>query len=218
MLHSRRLIHRDVTVGNIRLTGEGRAKLLDFGALASFGKLSNITGTPPTTSPRSAGASSSLDQRVDLYSLGATAYYALCGRHAYPANTLALLPATWAPGRPPPPSTYVRDIPPELDELVLALVDLDPASRPSTAAEVMDRLGAIAGIPPEHDLRVQHSYLHGARVVGRDAERKQLQARLSHYPAGGVGGVLIEGASGLGKTFLLEDIPCSAPRLRGAPT
>ena len=32
LLHSRRLIHRDVTVGNIRLTGEGRAKLLDFGS------------------------------------------------------------------------------------------------------------------------------------------------------------------------------------------
>lgn len=213
LLHSRRLIHRDVSVGNIRLTGEGRAKLLDFGALVSFGKPGNITGTAPTTAPEALELKA-LDQRVDLYSLGATAYHALCGRHAYPAKTLALLPAMWAQGRPPPPSTHVPDIPPELDELVLTLLDLDPASRPSSAAEVMDRLGAIAGIPPDYDERVQRSYLYGAQLVGREAERQQLEARFSQALTGGAG-VVIEGASGLGKTCLLEDTLQRA-RLAGA--
>ena len=45
-----------------------------------------------------------LDQRVDLYALGATAYYALCGPARLSGNDARLLPATWAQGRPPPPS------------------------------------------------------------------------------------------------------------------
>lgn len=214
LLHSRRLIHRDVTVGNIRLTGEGRAKLLDFGTLVSFGKAPNIAGTAPTLAPE-ALERKALDQRVDLYALGATAYYALCGRHAYPAKSFAVLPATWAQGRPAPPSSHIPDIPPELDELVLALLDLDPASRPASAAEVMDRLGAIAGIAPDYDQRVQRSYLHGAQLVGRDSERAQLEARISLAFLGTGGGILIEGASGLGKSFLLDDTLQRA-RLSGA--
>jgi len=109
----------------------------------------------------------------------------------------------------------VGGIPAELDELVLALIDLDPDSRPSSAAEVMDRLGAIAGIAPDYDERVQRSYLHGAQLVGRDAERQWLTARLNQAFEGGGNGVLIEGPSGLGKSSLLEDILRRA-RLAGA--
>ncbi|HEY6880855.1 MAG TPA: serine/threonine-protein kinase, partial [Polyangiales bacterium] len=46
LLHSRRLLHCDVSVANIRLTGEGRARLMDFGTLASFGRASVIAGSP----------------------------------------------------------------------------------------------------------------------------------------------------------------------------
>ena len=78
-------------------------------------------------------------------------------------------------GPRPPAATFqvVPDIPRELDELVLALLDLDRMSRPASAAEVMDCLGAIAGLAPDQDQRVQRSYLYSAEVVGRDAERRR---------------------------------------------
>src|SRR5262245_53475904 len=79
LLHSRRLLHCDVTVANIRLTSEGRAKLLDFGTLASFGRNTVLAGTPPTMAPEIL-AREELDQCVDLYALGGTAYYALTGQ------------------------------------------------------------------------------------------------------------------------------------------
>lgn len=214
LLHSRRLLHCDVSAANIYLTGEGRAKLLDFGTLASFGRNAIIAGSPAIMAPEVL-AREELDQRVDLYALGATAYYALCGRHAFAANSIALLPEAWRKGRPPSPSTYDPSIPRELDELVLALLDHDRASRPSSAAELIDRLGAIAGLVPDQDPRVQRSYLYSTELVGRDAERKALAEHLKRASAGRGGGALIEGAPGLGKSFLLEDIAQKA-RVAGA--
>ncbi|HEY6878021.1 MAG TPA: protein kinase [Polyangiales bacterium] len=214
LLHSRRLLHCDVSVANIRLTQGGRAKLLDFGTLASFGRSAVIAGSPPGIAPEVLHRED-LDQRVDLYALGATAYYALCGRHAYPVAMLALLPTAWEQGRPPPPSATAPDIPRELDELVLSLLDLDRMSRPASAAEVIDRLGAIAGLAPDQDQRIQRSYLYSADVIGRDGERKQLDELFRHALSVGGGGALIAGAPGQGKTFLLEDFAQRA-RVAGA--
>ena len=128
---------------------------------------------------------------------------------------ISLLQATWAQGRPPAPSKYVPEIPRELDELVMSLLDLDWMSRPASAAEVMDRLGAIAGLASDEDQRVQRSYLYSAEVVGRDAERKALGARLEQALSSRGGGALIEGGQGLGKSFLVEDLAQRA-RVAGA--
>ena len=64
-----------------------------------------------------APALAELDQRVDLFALGATAYYALCGRAAYPATSLKQLPGLWAQHKPLPPSAHVAGIPEALDSL-----------------------------------------------------------------------------------------------------
>ncbi|HEY6878887.1 MAG TPA: protein kinase [Polyangiales bacterium] len=214
LLHSRRLIHCDVSVANIWLTKENRAKLLDFGALANFGRNSVIAGSPPTTAPEVLAAEE-LDQRVDLYALGASAYFALTRRHAYPASTLASLPVMWAQGRPVPPSTYVPGIPPELDELVLGLLEHDRMLRPGSAAEVIDRLEAIAGLTPDQDSRVLRSYLHSRVVVARDAEQTLLTDKLKRALSGRASGVLIEGTTGLGKSLLLSGLEQQA-RMMGA--
>ncbi|HEY6881516.1 MAG TPA: protein kinase, partial [Polyangiales bacterium] len=214
LLHSRRLLHCDVSVANIWLTKENRAKLLDFGALANFGRNSILAGSPPTTAPEVL-VGDELDQRVDLYALGASAYFALTRRHAYPATTLALLPAMWQQGRPAAPSKYAADIPPELDELVLALLECDRMLRPGSAAEVIDRLEAIAGLTPDADPRVLRSYLQSTVMVGRDAQRKLVEDKLKQALAGRATGVLIEGTTGLGKSLLLSELDQQA-RMAGA--
>src|SRR5258708_30505932 len=73
LLHARRLLHRDLSPGNVRMTTDGRCKLIDFGALAAFGTPPFIVGTPPVVPPE-ALAGAPLDQRSDLYELGALAY------------------------------------------------------------------------------------------------------------------------------------------------
>ncbi len=214
LLHSRRLVHRDVTPRNIRLTSEGKAKLIDFGTLASFGKCSVIAGTPTSIAPE-ALQGDDIDHRVDLFALGAASYYALTGRHAYPATDLDDLAATWGRGAPAPPSTHCHGIPEKLDELVLSLLSLDRALRPSSAAEVMDRIGAIAGLPPEKDTRIARSYLVSQELIGRERELTRVAARLERAIGAHGSAVVFEAERGLGKTALLDRIASDA-RVRGA--
>jgi tRNA A-37 threonylcarbamoyl transferase component Bud32 len=214
LLHSRRLIHRDVSPGNIRLTSEGRAKLIDFGTLTSFGNSSVVAGTPSGVAPEALGGVG-LDHRTDLYALGATAYYALTGRHAYPARNLRDLGAVWANGAPPPPSSLVPGIPSELDELVLSLISLDQSVRPSSDAEVIDRLGAIAGLPPEEDQLVAESYLVSPDLVGRAKQLARLRSRLDRAIGGRGSALFVEALRGHGRSTLLRRVESDA-RVQGA--
>jgi serine/threonine protein kinase len=52
VLHARRLVHRDLSPGNLWRTPGGRIKLIDFGALAPFGVAREVVGTPPFVDPR----------------------------------------------------------------------------------------------------------------------------------------------------------------------
>src|SRR5262249_52509919 len=47
IIHSRRLIHADLSPRNVRCTADGRAKLLDFGAMMPMGPPRHLAGTPP---------------------------------------------------------------------------------------------------------------------------------------------------------------------------
>jgi hypothetical protein len=199
LLHARRLLHRDVSPRNVRRTSDGHCKLIDFGAMIPFGTPANVTGTPPCIAPE-ALQGGALDQRSDLYSLGAVLYFALTGRHAYPANELRALPESWQRGAP----QRIPDLPEALEDLLLALLDLDPMKRPASAAEVIDRLSAIGGLPAEDNLAVGRSFLVSSQLIGRTRECSQLQARLTQAADGRGFAALISGAAGSGKTRMLS--------------
>ena len=112
LLHARRLLHRDVTPRNVRVTAQGRAKLIDFGALCSFGRAPNVLGTAPCVPPEALSLAG-LDQRSDLFALGAVAYFVLTGRHAYPATQFSDLQRAWSePVAPPEPRPTHHGTPP----------------------------------------------------------------------------------------------------------
>src|SRR5882672_313011 len=147
LLHARRLLHRDLSPGNVRVTPDGRCKLLDFGALAAFGNSRLVVGTPPAIPPEALNGAP-LDQRADLYALGALAYWMLTERHAYPARQISELHEIWK-AEPPAPSALVAGIPKELDALVSSLLSADPLARPASAAEVIARLNIVGELAPE---------------------------------------------------------------------
>jgi hypothetical protein len=218
LLHAHRLLHCDLTPRNVRATSDGRCKLIDFGALAPFGTPQVLVGTPPFVPPESLRGLA-LDQRADLFSLGALAFFLLTRTHAYPAKGLEQLESLW---RSPPAAPSVRGeqrslepIPAELDVLVLSLLSLDPLVRPASAAEVIERLEAIAELTPDPGPWMAQSYLTSAQMVGRARElgrAKELAAR-SVEGAGGV--MTLEHAAGAGGTRLLTEIGIEA-RLAGA--
>lgn len=220
LLHARRMLHRDLSPRNVRVTSEDRAKLIDFGGLTIFGVPDVVVGTPPCIPPEALNYTS-LDQRADLYSLGALAYWLLTGRHAYPAREMTALPEAWR-GVPVPPSELattlelsVPPIPRELDELVTALLTLNPMGRPASAAEVIDRLEQIGGLERDSDEAASQSYLLGVVSVGRERERERLSKRLSSALEGEGAGIVLEGQSGMGGTQLLSELTVEA-QLAGA--
>jgi serine/threonine protein kinase len=140
LIHTQRLLHRDITPRNVRVTPDGHCKLIDFGAIAGFGPAVDLVATPAYSAPE-VMRRLSLDQRSDLFALGALGYFALTGRHVFGAQRLDDLELLW---RSPPtaPSKLVGAVPPALDSLILALLSMDPQSRPSSAAAVIDQLTA----------------------------------------------------------------------------
>src|SRR4029077_10955991 len=187
---------------NVRSAHDGSAKLIDFGALAPMGPTTQIVGTAPFVPPEVLHRSA-LDARTDLYSLGATFYFALTGRLAYPARDFGKLPEVWAV-RPPPPSSIVADIPPALDVLVMALIGLDPAVRPRSAFEVMQRLCAIAGLPRDESLDVSQAYLSMPVMVGRDDALVRLRARIKQMLTSRGGALSVQGPAGIGRSRMLD--------------
>jgi hypothetical protein len=213
LLHSRRLLHRDLTPLNIRCTRDGNAKLFDFGSMAHTGVSKHIVGTPPFVAPE-ALAGQVLDARTDLFALGATAYYALTGRHAFPARSLAGLADVWQ--KPlTPPAQHIAGIPAAFDDLIMSLLQLDPSHRPATAAEVMERLSAIAGSSLDESLLVQRAYLATPTLVGREDSLARARKHLARGERGKGGALIIQGPVGVGRSRFLDACALEA-KLSGA--
>jgi serine/threonine protein kinase/tetratricopeptide (TPR) repeat protein len=202
LLHSRKQLHGDLSPRNIRCTKDGKAKLMDFGAMVSMGVSRQIVGTLPTMSPEVLNLLN-LDARTDIYSLGATAYFAITGRHAFPARHFYQLNDMWR-SQPILPSALVDGIPQELDDLVMSMISSVPSARPSSTAEIFDRLMAIASLEPEEKLVVSRSYLTTPIMVGRSElqhrVRKTLLARTSRKGSS----ILVTGPSGVGRSRFLD--------------
>lgn len=203
-LHARQLLHRDVAPRNVRCTEDGRAKLLDFGMLSTMGVSHEVVGTLPSIAPEML-LGLPMDGRADLFGLGALSFWLLTGRHPQRVRSLDDLMRN---GRrpPPPPSIVVPEIPPALDDLVLSLLCAEPLGRPSHAAEVIERLGAVAELPPAPQLGVAQGYVSSAAMVGRERELELARKRIERARDGQGGALVIEGRSGMGKTRLLREI------------
>jgi hypothetical protein len=179
VLHARGLLHRDVHYRNVRCTSDGRARLLDFGTLSTFGAASDIAGMAPFVAPE-ALRGQPLDARCDLYSLGCLTYWVLVGEHAYPAYKHDELEALWARGTPRL-SERLPDAPAALDALLASMMAMDPIARPGSAAEVIHRLGAIAGLPESEPIAVGRSYLQSPRLVGRQRELERFRLAVGQH-------------------------------------
>lgn len=205
LLHTRQLVHGDPSPHNVRLTPDGRAKLLDFSALTSFGATPDPDPelAPPRLPPEAARGEP-LNAQSDLYGLGRLAYWLLTGQQVAPAREVIDRPSRYAP-----------DLPAELDALVMSLLDHTPARRPSSAADVIEQLGTMAGLDPEATAEGWQSYLSHPRLVGRDRELQRLRSHFGRALRGDGNAVLIEGKAGTGLSRLLAEAEIEA-ELQGA--
>jgi serine/threonine-protein kinase len=154
--HACGLIHRDIKPANIYICRMGLeydfVKVLDFGLVAFHDSHSTRTtaidenrmtaGTPAFMAPETILGDHEVDQRADVYAFGCVAYYLLTGQLVFEAPTQIKLLLEHVHAAPTPPSarTELR-IPRELDELVLACLQKDPARRPQNASELLALVG-----------------------------------------------------------------------------
>jgi eukaryotic-like serine/threonine-protein kinase len=147
--HSVGLIHRDIKPANIFAAQRGGvydvAKLLDFGLVkeriaeskgrkTSYGSFS---GTPLFMSPEQASAYEDVDERSDIYSLGAVAYYLLTGQPPFTGTSVLELLNAHRSKEVTPPSQLNPTIPLDLEQSILKCMAKNPANRFQDAASLM---------------------------------------------------------------------------------
>ena len=154
--HAAGVVHRDLKPSNIRLTPEGRVKVLDFG-LAKILEgadlhrdhpptfqttIGSMLGTAPYMAPEQLFGRA-VDERTDQFSLGVVLYQMATGKVPfYGRNIVEVLQAVSGKAAVPP-SRLNPEIPPALDALVLRLLAKEPAGRYPSAAAVRAALADL---------------------------------------------------------------------------
>lgn len=122
------LVHGDVKPENVLFDADGNAKLVDFGLAAMQGDSSEIWGTPYYISPEKVRRQK-IDYRADIYSLGGTLYHALTGVAPFEGENATEVVKARFNGPPRKPSEVRADLPPELDPIIMRMLEVEPSMR-----------------------------------------------------------------------------------------
>ena len=136
--HARGVLHRDLKPANIMLDGRGQAVITDFGLAALTDQAQGAevrSGTPAYMSPEQL-AGREVTVRSDVYSLGLVLYEVFTGKRAFSAESLGELLRTRSAGTVSRPSSFVKDMDPLVERVILHCLEGDPANRPAGALAV----------------------------------------------------------------------------------
>ena len=167
--HECGIIHRDIKPANIWIQSpSGRAKILDFGlAIAGnsfdpFVSRGTLVGSPGFLSPEQA-RNEALDDRTDLYSLGAVLFMMCSGVLPLTSGSISGQLIAIICYTPPSLTDLKPETPIALSELIDQLLLKEPKDRPATAREIAERLDKI---PEEHDEKNTINIVMEASVTG----------------------------------------------------
>jgi diguanylate cyclase (GGDEF)-like protein len=200
-VHRVGLVHRDVKPGNIMLSPDGTAKLIDFG-LALLGAdpetdSDRAVGTFLYTSPEQSGMlKRPVDGRSDLYSLGVVLFECLTGHVPFEANDVGQLLRLHLTA----PVPEIAEGSPELAAVVTRLLAKDPDDRYPDAAALLTALRDCPGGEAAAEPAVTRWPL-----CGRESERDGLADRWRRARTGRGGVAVIRGPGGAGRTRLAEE-------------
>ncbi|MEX5709526.1 diguanylate cyclase [Parafrankia sp. FMc6] len=215
-MHHRGVVHRDLCPANIVVSEDsGAPYLIDFALATTFSVVQPefahhgaAVGTVPYLAPEQTGRTGrQVDQRADLYALGASLYELATGAPPFGTEDPIRIIHDHLARVPDPPGAVEPSVPPALSEIIMHLLEKEPDDRYQAAEGLahdlaLVRRGVVAVRPGEHDLPTRP--LVPSRLCGRDRDIDQLDAAFAEAVTGKSRGVLVSGAPGVGKTSLVN--------------
>jgi serine/threonine-protein kinase len=157
VVHTRRILHRDLKPGNLFLTKRADktdlVKVLDFGiakmteATSAATRTGAAIGTAYYMSPEQARGERGIDARTDVYALGVILYELLSGCRPHEGSSLLEVLHSVMTREPAPLEQVRPGLPPGLYEVVRKAIARVASERFSSAAELGDALLPFAGRP-----------------------------------------------------------------------
>jgi len=148
--HKHGVVHRDLKPANVRLDRAGRIMVLDFGIAKVGSVASTLTrmgfklGTPHYMAPEQIQGRQ-IDHRADLYALGVMGFQLVTGQRPFKGQSHEAIWHAHVYEKPPSPLEIDPSIPRPLGDVILKLMEKDPASRFQSAGEVYQLLKALGG-------------------------------------------------------------------------
>lgn len=177
-VHSRQVVHRDISPGNVLVSIGGEVKLADLGLARLFpggrGKTNRFAGTPAYASPEALRCQT-FDARSDLFSVGAMMYEMMTGRPPLGHESDPACPALLADWSIEPLSD---SMPYDLRSVAMGWLCRHPDERtPATAREALDLLRSLAlPMASRDELGRMVQPIHAARGQGKAKDRVVRQA------------------------------------------
>jgi eukaryotic-like serine/threonine-protein kinase len=148
--HQAGIVHRDVKPGNVLLTGDGVAKLADFGIARALGAVTArltrtgmVLGTARYLAPEQL-RDDPIDARADVYALGLVLHEALSGRPPFGEGNAVEVAARRLTTSLPPLTDLADGVPPGMIEVIEWATRVDPRERPGDGTELASALRRFA--------------------------------------------------------------------------
>jgi serine/threonine protein kinase len=145
-MHEHKIVHRDLKPQNIMICNDGSPRIMDFGIAKStemrritFAGFSPAMGTPDYMAPEQVQGKRG-DERTDIYSLGAVLYEMATGSVPFEGDNPFIVMNARITGDPIAPRKLNREIPKEIEEIILHAMEREPHRRYASAAAMKAEL------------------------------------------------------------------------------